>query len=485
MLTTSEIKQFIDEDITSDKKRLAGEGQRYYEGRHDILKRRIFYYNTDGKLVEDKQRSNIKICHPFFTELNDQLTSYIMSFKNNPVRALNPENGLQKHLDEYFNRKFWAEISDLISGAYSKGFDYIYAYQGENNRLAFEYADAMGVVEVDKKYSSDKENHILYHYIDKFDKDKKPIIKIQDWTETEVYYYIQHDRSGKIELDKTVEINPRPHVVYTDNKTGGKMGYPFGFIPFFRLDYNRKQISGLVPIKALIDDYDLMMCSLSNNLADFDTPLYVVSGYDGEDLDKLQTNLKTKKIVGVDSEGGIDVKTVEIPYQARQAKAHEDKEAIYQCGMALDISTLTGTATTNMLILAAHSRLKMKADKLIIRLESLLEEILKHVLTEINEQNGTGYTLADVEIKFEPVTITNETENVANEKAKAETKQIEVNTVLNIAAEIGEEQVLKAVCEIMDFDYDELKDELKKQSGPAAVSIDDSRTILNGVNAVE
>lgn len=482
MLTTSEIKQFIEEDISSEKKRLAGEGQRYYEGKHDILNRRLFYYNSDGKLVEDKTRANIKICHPFFTELNDQLTSYILSFKDNPVRALKPETGLQEHLDLYFNRKFWAEMADVISGAYSKGFDYMYAYQSDNNRLAFEFADAMGVVEVDKKYSSDKQNHILYHYVDKFDKDKKPIIKIQDWTETETYHYVQHDRSGKIELDKDIEINPRPHVVYTEPKTGKKMGYPFGFIPFFRLDYNRKQISGLMPIKALIDDYDLMMCSLSNNLADFDTPLYVVSGFQGDNLDQLQQNLKTKKIVGTDGEGGVEVKTVDIPYQARQTKAHEDKEAIYQCGMALDISTLTGTATTNMLILAAHSRLKMKADKLIIRLEAMLEEMLKPVIAEINKQNGTGYTLADVEIKFEPVTITNEAENVANEKIKAETKQIEVNTVLNIAAEVGEEQTLKAICEVMDFDFEELKGELEKQTIP---SIEDARDDLDNIDIIE
>ena len=485
MLTTSEIKQFIDEDITSEKKRLAGEGQRYYEGKHDILNRRLFYYNADEVLVEDKTRTNIKICHPFFTELNDQLVSYILSFKNNPIRAKQPEIGLQEHLDLYFNRKFWAEMGDLISGAYNKGFDYMYAYQGENNRLSFDYADGMGVVEVDKKYASDKQNHILYHYIDKFDKDKKPIIKIQDWTETETYYYTQHDKSGKIELDKTVEINPRPHVVYVDEKTGEKKGYPFEFIPFFRLDYNRKQTSGLHPIKALIDDYDLMMCSLSNNLADFDTPLYVVSGFEGDNLDQLQQNLKTKKIVGVDSEGGIDVKTVDVPYQARQAKAHEDKEAIYQCGMGLDISTLTDTATTNMLILAAYTRIKMKADKLIIRLEALLEEMLKPVIAEINEQNGTGYDTSDVEIKFEPVTITNEAENVANEKVKAETKQIEVNTILNIAAEIGEGQTLKAVCEVMGYDYEDIKDEIDKQKEFEAPGINESRTALNNLEIVE
>ena len=88
MLSIAEIKKFIDDDITSEKKQKAREGQRYYEAEHDILNCRLFYWNADGVLVEDKTRSNIKISHPFFTILSDQLSSYMLSFKENPIRKL-------------------------------------------------------------------------------------------------------------------------------------------------------------------------------------------------------------------------------------------------------------------------------------------------------------------------------------------------------------------------------------------------------------
>ena len=112
MLTVAEIKRFIDDDITSEKKRLAAVGQRYYEGDHDILKSRLFYYNADGNLVEDKARANIKIPHPFFTELVDQLAAYMLSFKENPVRAKEKAEGLQDQIDMYCDDEFWSEISD-------------------------------------------------------------------------------------------------------------------------------------------------------------------------------------------------------------------------------------------------------------------------------------------------------------------------------------------------------------------------------------
>ena len=81
MLTENEILQFISEDKISTKKRLASVGQKYYEAEHDILQYRVFYYNADGKLVEDKNRANVKIPHPFFTELVDQEVQYMLSRK--------------------------------------------------------------------------------------------------------------------------------------------------------------------------------------------------------------------------------------------------------------------------------------------------------------------------------------------------------------------------------------------------------------------
>lgn len=462
MLKEIEIKRLIDEDRTSEKKVRAAEGQRYYEAEHDILQSRLFYFNSDGNLVEDKARSNVKICHPFFTELSDQLSAHMLSFKDEPIKASEKASGLQDHLDRYFNSKFWAEITDLISGAYNKGFDYIYAYKNADNRLAFEYADSMGVVEVREKDADDKCKHVLFWYIDRIDKGKKVIKRIQDWTEKETYYYVQIG-NGKIVRDETVAINPRPHVIYTDEKTGKRMGYGLGFVPFWRLDNNRKQFSGLKPIKHLIDDYDLMMCGLSNNLVDFDTPLHVVSGFQGDNLDELQKNLKTKKIIGVDAEGGVEIKTVDIPYQARQAKADADEKAIYKFGMGLNTYGLKDTAaTTNMAIQSAYALLEMKCGKLQPRLEALIEELVKIVLAEINEENKTDYQLSDVVINLDRKTVTNESENIANEKTKAETQQIKVNTILSVAASVGDDQTLKAICEELDFDYEELKSEMEK-----------------------
>lgn len=479
MLTESEIKRFIDDDASSERKKFAAVGQRYYEADHDIMRCRLFYYNDDGKLVEDTFRSNIKISHPFFTELVDQLAPYMLSNDENPIRAKDNADGLQEYLDLYFDDEFWAEISELITGAYSKGFEYIYAYMGADNRLVFQCADSMGVVEVRESDTDDGCKYVIYWYIDRIEKGKKEIKRIQVWSEKETAYFVQSG-NGKIVPDASAAVNPRPHVVFTDPKSGQKMGYGLGYIPFWRLDNNRKRFSGLKPIKNLIDDYDLMQCGLSNNLTDFDTPLHVVSGYNGDNLDELQTNLKTKKLVGVDAEGDIQVRTVDIPYQARKAKADEDEKNIYRFGMGLNMFGLKDTsATTNMAIKAAYTLLELKAEKLEKRLRKLLKDIIKPVLAEINAVNKTDYQLSDIKFNFDRNIMTNETENIANDKVKAETKQLEVNTILNVAANVGDDQTLKALCEVMDWDYDELKDQVEKLNEQK--NLDDAKATLEGV----
>lgn len=477
-LTVTEIKRFISDDIASEKKKRAAVGWRYYNAEHDILNCRLFYYNADGKLVEDTTRSNIKICHPFFTILADQLSAYAISQSENPIQAKKKDDGLQDLLDEVFDDDFWAEIGDLITGTYTKGFEYVYRYKDSENKSVYQCADSMGVVEVPAKYADDGQDHVIRWYIDRIDKGRKTVKRIQDWTKTESWHYVQIGY-GAIKLDDTAPYNPRPHVVFKDPESGQKKGKPFGHIPFWRLDYNKKQISGLKPIKGLIDDYDLHACSLSNNLVDFDTPLYVVSGFQGDNLDELQQNFKTKKIVGVDSEGGVTTQVVDIPYQARKEKLEIDERNIYIFGMGFNPAQVGDGNITNIVILSRYTLLDLKKSKLDKRLKKLLKQFVKIELEEINKKHDTDYQLSDIKIDLTPEIPTNESENLANEKLKAETQQIKINTILNAAVQIGDEQVLKSLCDILELDYEELKGQVEKLKEEQSTA--NAKALLEGV----
>lgn len=462
MLTPAEIKRFIDDDAASERKARAKVGQRYYEAQHDILQCRLFYYNDDGNLVEDKYRSNIRIPHPFFTEIVDQAVQYMLSCDEGIIQSDLPE--LQAELDAYFNENenFRAELADVLTSCMVNGFAYMHAYKDDDDRTAFQWADSLGVVEVKAKDTDTQAEYLIYWYVDRVENGSKQIKRIQVWDDEQVAFFVQTDE-GEIVPDESEQINPRPHVLYRDEK--GVITYEnYGTIPFFRLDNNRKQISDLVPIKPLIDDYDVMASSLSNNLADFDTPLHVVKGFDGNNLDELQQNLKTKKVVGIpDSDGGVEVHTVDIPYEARKAKLEMDERNIFRFGFALNTEGLKDTAaTTSIAIKAAYSLLELKAERLKNKLKQFLRKILRVVLAEINERQHTEYHQKDVYFCFEPVIMSNATETAQIAQMEAATQQVRIDTLLNLAAHLDNETLMQNICDVLELDYNALKDKLPK-----------------------
>lgn len=477
MLKVEEIKTFIDNDAASTKKQLAKIGQRYYEADHDIKNYRIFFVDANGQLQEDKYKSNIKISHPFFTEIVDQEVQYMLSGKEGFVRSDIPE--LQSELDAYFNENedFTSELYEVLTGTISKGFDYMYAYKNTEGKTAFQCADSIGVVEVRAKETDDGCEYVIFWYIDRIGKDNKRIKRIEVHDAKQTTFYVQED-DGNIVFDTSAEINPRPHIIYT--KPGDKSTYydDYGFIPFFRLDNCQKQFSGLKPIKHLIDDYDLMSCGLSNNIQDSNEVLYVVKGFEGDNLDELHMNVKNKKLVGVQEDGGIDIKTIDIPYQARQAKLDLDEKNIYRFGMGFNSAQIGDGNITNIVIKSRYALLDLKCNKLEIRLKQFMRKLLKVVLKEINDTYGTDYQQKDVYFAFEREIMTNAADNAQIELTDAQKQQIQVNTMLGLANTLDDETIVQSICDILDIDYTEIKDKLPK---PEEDPIPQVRSTLDGI----
>lgn len=455
MLTVEEIKKFIDRDTVSDRKRQAKVGRRYYKGEHDILNKKILFLNNEGKLIEDKFKSNSRIPHPYFTELTDQEVQFLLSGEDGFMHAKDPK--LQKKMDERFNNNvdFCLEFSDALTETVHDGFGYMYAYKGEDKQTHFQCADGIGVVEVRAKETSDRCDYVIYWYVDRITPEDKRIKRIEVWDKTQVTYFVQVD-DGEIIFDTEEAINPRPHILYTKGKELYQDDY--GTIPFFLLKYNHDQTSGLKPVKPLIDDYDIINSGLTDNIVDISEALYVVTGHPGDDLDELALNLKTKKMVNVPEGGNVEMKTANIPYEARKVKMDITKEDIYHAGMGFNSTGLKdSSATTNLQIQMGYQLLQMKVTKFEGYVKQFLGCLLDIVLKEINKQEGTDYKKTDVTIDFKPQTPTNAKENADIEHIKAQTMQTKIDTLLNLQQKIGDEVLLKKIAEEIDVDYDELK----------------------------
>lgn len=251
------------------------------------------------------------------------------------------------------------------------------------------------------------------------------------------------------------------------------------FIPFFRLDNCKERVSSLHSIKSLIDDYDLMSCGLSNNLQDASEYLVVVKGFAGENLDELQRNIKVKKLIGVDGDenGGVDFKTVDIPYQARKAKMDEDEKNIYKFGFAFNSAQVGDGNITNIVIKSRYALLDLKCNKLEIRLIEFMRKILNVVLADVNEKMGSEFTQADVYFDFTREVMTNAQDNAQIELIQSQTRGQDLTNILNVASQLDNDTVLQNICQTMELNYEEVAVKLKaKDTGNVLKEIEEIQT---------
>ena len=472
----SVLSRFIDDAVKTDRqspiKEKMSEGIEYYDYKHDILKFRLFYYNDDGKFVEETNRSNIKIPHAFFTEQVDQKVQYLLS---NPVEFETADTELKTYLEEYIDDDFQLMLQEMVEGASKKAYEFAYVYRATSGKLLFKVADSRKVVVI---YDDMNEVIAIIRYYDTDitkDNRKVTVTKAELWDTEKTWFFVSSsDYNNRFILDESQEINPRFHQVVEDSD-GNLLGKGFGYVPFLKLSNNKNEKTDLEPIKALIDDYDLMACALSNNLVDFDHPIYAVKGYQSDNLDNLVTNLRTKKTVGVSQDGGVDVKTVDIPVTARKTKLETDKEAIYKFGMAFDSSQVGDGNITNIVIKSRYSLLDLKCNKTEIRLRAFIKQLLDIIIQDINDRYHKSFKRQQVVVVITRSTLINQTDSADTEKVEAETKGQLIQNLLDVAPYLDDESLLKKICAVQELDYDEVVQRLGSQDfSPSKKDVIDS-----------
>ena len=143
--------------------------------------------------------------------------------------------------------------------------------------------------------------------------------------------------------------------------------------------------------------------------------------------------------------------------------------------------------TANNSITAIKSKytlLDLKCNRAAINLDTFLDQLIQIALNEINEENGTEYTLNDVEKVLEREMITNEKEKAEIEKIEAETKQIKIGIILDCASYLPEETYIKEICEYLEIDYAEIESQVKEkiESMNPEQEIDGANKLLDGTN---
>jgi hypothetical protein len=145
--------------------------------------------------------------------------------------------------------------------------------------------------------------------------------------------------------------------------------------------------------------------------------------------------------------------------------------------MGFNAAQLGDGNITNIVIKSRYALLDLKCNKLETKVRAFLKKLVKVALQEINDINETEYQLNDVYFEFEREVMTNASDNAQIEKTEAETEQIKLNIILNAAARLDNDTVLQAICDLFDFDFEDVK--AKVEQNPVVDLNSASETLAN------
>jgi SPP1 family phage portal protein len=430
-LQSKMIKDIIDTDKSSLLKQKMREGQSYFEAKHDVLNHRNFYYLAGNKL-EDKTKANNKLVHPFHKILVEQKSSYAVG---NPIKVTYDEamadsesKALNKSLMTLMGDSFDDIINDWVVGASNKSEEWIHCYIDDKGLFNYIIVDARELIPIyDSQYQKNLVGMIRYYSVEQNKgAEKKYITKVEWWTSTNVTYYTETDAGDYVlDVEAETEFNPSAHW-YTSNTQNpdAKKSGSWGKVPFIRLKNNSQGKTDLEAVKILIDAYDKVKSGWVNDLDDFQELILVLKGYAGivtndqrasgySELDVFFQNLKTKKVIPVDEDGGVEPLKAEIPITAREKFLEITRREIFYFGQGIDIDNdKFGNSPSGVSLKFLYSSLDMKVNTLFRKLTFALSDLMFFFVGWINLTEKKSYDYKLITFLYNKSIIFNEKEKI-------------------------------------------------------------------------
>ncbi|MEC3695484.1 phage portal protein [Bacillus subtilis] len=395
---TSAILRMIDKHEYERDKML--EGVAYYMNQADIKKKLRYYYEGGIRKV-DTDKPNNRISHNWHKLLVQQKTQYLVG---KPITFNAEDENFLKLVNDFVNEEFDDVLNQLLKNASNKGREWLHPFVDEEGKFDFIRIPAEEVCPV---YDTTKKRNLLYaiRYYDIKTIDDEFIRKVELYTDQQIFYYVMHD--GELVLDFEYKRNPESHFYL------GETGYGWGRVPLIEFKNNDEGVSDLVFYKDLIDQYNNTISNNANTFDEMQDVIYELKNFGGQDLGEFMTNLKHYKAVEVREDGGLELKTVDVPIDSANTHLDRLEENIYRFGQGVNNNPdKVGNSPTNVAIKNLYSLLDLKANEAERKFRPALHAFF-WFFTEYLKMTGQGeYDPTLLQMTFNRSRMTNELEEV-------------------------------------------------------------------------
>ncbi|EQB4336197.1 phage portal protein [Clostridium botulinum] len=404
------IQEEIKEWLSSQTRQLMLDGQRYYKGDADILKRKRMAIVEDGELEEVKNLANNKLVHQFVRKLTDQKIGYLLS---KPLSVQTDNETYKNVLDDIFNKSFMRLLKNLGKDAINKGIAWAQIYYNSDGELRFKRLPSEEIIPLWKDSEHTKLDALIrvYEIIVYEGKTKKTVQKVEYWDTKQVLRYINDN--GKLIPDVEAP-EDEGHFSMVDDK-GNKKSFTWSKVPFVYFKYNDEEQPLIKFVKSLVDDYDRNKSDNSNNLEDLPNSIYVLKDYDGENLGEFRRNMSLYRAVKVAGDGGVETRNLEINVEAYKTHIEQTRKDIYEFGRGVDTqSDKFGNSPSGIALKFLYNDLDMDCNIIETEFQASLEYLLWFVNQHLINTGQGDFTNENVEFVFNRDTLINETDSINN-----------------------------------------------------------------------
>jgi len=316
--------QFFEMELTawehSPRHREMFDGDRYYMGEHDILKRQRTAIGPDGKLVVVENLPNHKIVDNQYAKHVDQKANYLLG---KPVSFRGENKNYVEKVQQVLGKKLMRTLKNAGIESLNAGIAWLYPHYDSKQELVFRVFPGYEILPFWADAAHTELDAALRLYpVEVYKGKEKTIVKKVDlFTLDGVSTYLFNGGT----------LVPEPDEKKQSYITVGDKPFNWQRLPLIPIKYNYKEIPLLRRGRGIQDAINLLQSDFVNNMeADAGSTVLVLKNYDGQDLGEFRRNLATYRAIKTRTyegqDGGVD--SLEVTVDAENYKTGFTKESL-------------------------------------------------------------------------------------------------------------------------------------------------------------
>ena len=329
--------------------------ERYYRKKNDILKKGARGRSRDDNPIRSADN---RIPANFYNILVNQKASYL--FTDPPVFDAGGESA-NKAVQAALGDGFSKVCKDLCIRASNCTIAWLHYWKDEEGAFKYAAVDSKQVIPI---WTDDLEKELagVLRVYDQIGGDGKKRNIYEYWDKECCRPFCKRSREA---LDALTPHDLDGLAADLPDGDSGSLAHGFGEVPFIPFPNNAEGGNDLNDVKELIDAYDHVYSGFLNDLEDIQEVVFILSGYEGEDLGEFLQKLKKYKTVKVDSDeegkGGLGTLTIDIPVEAREKMLAMTRKSIFEQGMGIDPDPQNFGDSSGVALSYLYSLLELKA----------------------------------------------------------------------------------------------------------------------------